>query len=247
MPNCWSCSYDVADPCLSLLWDDVACILFVWDETLAELASRKALQDPVGLLDFSCSAQQELAGTENLLLPPSRNIRPWIVQTQGITVRGNDFYTPQFTLPTNSPPTHQPHSILSYPSRTLYFFGTKFEPSRTLYFGTEGVAGSCRKSNKLCWVLQASGRQPTDTPTYKLTLSKDQHRPPAGWRLMVKVHGLVLLMWTSTSSTRTWHEEWKTRDVTRTGRRTHLRNTVTIHNVRKEINQAVKDKQKFRT
>jgi hypothetical protein len=60
------------------------------------------------------------------------------VQTQEITVRGNDFYTPYFTLPTNSPPTHQPHSILSYPSRTLYF-GPKFEPSRTLYFGTEGV------------------------------------------------------------------------------------------------------------
>jgi hypothetical protein len=38
----------------------------------------------------------------------------------------------------NFPPTHQPHSILSYPSRTLYF-GTKFEPSRSLYFGTEGV------------------------------------------------------------------------------------------------------------
>jgi hypothetical protein len=53
-------------------------------------------------------------------------------------VRGNDFYTPRFTLPTNSPPTHQPHSMLSYPFRTLYF-GAKFEPSRTLYFGTEGV------------------------------------------------------------------------------------------------------------
>jgi hypothetical protein len=53
-------------------------------------------------------------------------------------VRGNDFYTPHFTLPTNSSPTHQPHSILSYPYRTLYF-GTKFEPCRTLYFGTEGV------------------------------------------------------------------------------------------------------------
>jgi hypothetical protein len=72
------------------------------------------------------------------ILPPSPNIRPWRVQTQGITVRGNDFNTPHFTLPTNSPPTHQPHSILSYPSRTLYF-GTKFEPSKTLYFGTEGV------------------------------------------------------------------------------------------------------------
>jgi hypothetical protein len=73
-----------------------------------------------------------------LILPPSRNIRPWRVQSQEIIVRGNDFYTPHFTLPTNSPPTHQPHSILSYPSRTLYF-DTKFEPSRTLYFGTEGV------------------------------------------------------------------------------------------------------------
>jgi hypothetical protein len=72
------------------------------------------------------------------VLPPSRNIKSWRVQTQETTVRGNDFYTPHFTLPTNSPPTHQPHSILSYPSRTLYF-DTKFEPSRTLYFGTEGV------------------------------------------------------------------------------------------------------------
>jgi hypothetical protein len=72
------------------------------------------------------------------VLPPSRNIRSWRVQTQETTVRGNDFYTPHFTLPTNSPPTHQPHSIFSYPFRTLYF-GTKFEPSRTLYFGTEGV------------------------------------------------------------------------------------------------------------
>jgi hypothetical protein len=72
------------------------------------------------------------------ILPPSRNIRTWRVQTQGITVRGNDFNTPHFTLPTNSPPTHQPNSILSYPSRILYF-GTKFEPFRTLYFGTEGV------------------------------------------------------------------------------------------------------------
>jgi hypothetical protein len=52
--------------------------------------------------------------------------------------RRNGLYTPHFTLPTNSPLTHQPHSILSYPSRTLYF-GTKFEPSRSLYTGTEGV------------------------------------------------------------------------------------------------------------
>jgi hypothetical protein len=72
------------------------------------------------------------------ILPPSRNIRSWRVQTQKIIVRGNDFYTPHFTLPTNSPSTHQPHSILSNPSWTLYF-GTKFEPSRILYFGTEGV------------------------------------------------------------------------------------------------------------
>jgi hypothetical protein len=73
-----------------------------------------------------------------ILLPLSRNIRSRRVQTQETIVRGNDFYTPHFTLPTNSPTTHQPHSILSYPSRTLYF-GTKFEHSRTLYFGTEGV------------------------------------------------------------------------------------------------------------
>jgi hypothetical protein len=47
-----------------------------------------------------------------------------------------------FTLPINSPPTHQPHSILSYPSKTLYF-GTKFEPSSSLYTGTEGVRFYC--------------------------------------------------------------------------------------------------------
>jgi hypothetical protein len=58
------------------------------------------------------------------------------VQTQETTVGGNDFYTPHFTLPTNSPPTHQPHSILSYPSKTLYF-GTKFESSMSLSIGTE--------------------------------------------------------------------------------------------------------------
>jgi hypothetical protein len=43
-----------------------------------------------------------------------------------------------FTLPTNSPPTHQPHLVLSYPSKYLYF-GTNFEPFKTLYYGTEGV------------------------------------------------------------------------------------------------------------
>jgi hypothetical protein len=71
-----------------------------------------------------------------LLLPLSRNIRSWRVQTQETIVKGNDFYTPHFTLPTNSPPTHQTHSILSYHSRTLYF-DTKFKPSETLYFRTE--------------------------------------------------------------------------------------------------------------
>jgi hypothetical protein len=47
---------------------------------------------------------------------------------------GNDLYTPHFTLPTNSPT----HLVLSYPFRSLYF-GTKFEPSKSLYIGTEGV------------------------------------------------------------------------------------------------------------
>jgi hypothetical protein len=61
-----------------------------------------------------------------LLLPTSQNIRYWRVKTQETTVRENDLYTPHFTLPTNSPPTHQPHSILSYASKTLNF-GTKFE------------------------------------------------------------------------------------------------------------------------
>jgi hypothetical protein len=73
-----------------------------------------------------------------MVLPPSRNIRSWRVQTQETTVRENDFYTPRFTLPTNTPPTQKPHSILSYPYRILYF-GTKFERLRTLYFGMEGV------------------------------------------------------------------------------------------------------------
>jgi hypothetical protein len=41
-------------------------------------------------------------------------------------------------VPTNSLPTQQPHSILSYHYRILYF-GTKFEPFRSLYTGTEGV------------------------------------------------------------------------------------------------------------
>jgi hypothetical protein len=104
---------------------------------------------PTGMMSYiymaanlkNAGAHNASITTRNDILPPSRNIRTWRVQTQGITVRGNDFYTPHFTLPTNSPPTHQPHSILSYPSRTLYF-GTKFEPSRTLYFGTEGVPRS---------------------------------------------------------------------------------------------------------
>jgi hypothetical protein len=49
----------------------------------------------------------------------------------------NNLYTPYFTLLTNSPPTHQPRLVLSYPSMTLHF-GTKFEPFETLYFRTEG-------------------------------------------------------------------------------------------------------------
>jgi hypothetical protein len=53
-------------------------------------------------------------------------------------MRGNDLYNLYFTLPTDSPSTHQPHLVLSYPFRTLYC-GTKFESSRTLYIGTEGV------------------------------------------------------------------------------------------------------------
>jgi hypothetical protein len=53
-------------------------------------------------------------------------------------MRGNDLYTLYFTLPTDSPSTHQPHLVLSYPFRTLYC-GTKFESSRNLYIGTEGV------------------------------------------------------------------------------------------------------------
>jgi hypothetical protein len=85
------------------------------------------------------------------LLPPSRNIRFWRVQTQETTVRENDFYTPHFTLPTNTLPTHQPHSILSYPSRTLYF-GTKFERFRTLYFETEGVHHHYQLTMSSPWV-----------------------------------------------------------------------------------------------
>jgi hypothetical protein len=64
--------------------------------------------------------------TISLLLPLSQNIRYKKVQTQEITVGGNDLCTLYFTLPTNSPPTHQSHLILSYPSKTLYFC-TKFE------------------------------------------------------------------------------------------------------------------------
>jgi hypothetical protein len=77
----------------------------------------------------------------------SQNIRSRRVQTHKTTVGGNDLYTPHYILSINSPPTHQPHSILPYPSRILYF-GT-FEPSRTLYFGTEGVACYPPRKKKL--------------------------------------------------------------------------------------------------
>jgi hypothetical protein len=64
------------------------------------------------------------------VLPQSQNIRSRRVQTQETTVGGNDLYTSHFTLSINSPPTHQSHPILCYPSGILYF-GTKFEPSRS--------------------------------------------------------------------------------------------------------------------
>jgi hypothetical protein len=48
---------------------------------------------------------------------------------------------PSFYTTNQLSPTHRPHSILSYPSRTLYF-GTKFERFRNVYFGTEGVEDS---------------------------------------------------------------------------------------------------------
>jgi hypothetical protein len=82
-----------------------------------------------------------------LVYAQSRNIRSRRVQIQETTVTGNDFYTPHFTLSNNSSPTHQPHSILSYPFMTLYF-GTKFEPSRTLYFGSEGVRNSTNSAGR---------------------------------------------------------------------------------------------------
>jgi hypothetical protein len=50
-----------------------------------------------------------------LVLPLYLYISVTRVQTQQTIVKVNDIYTSHFTLPTNTPPIHQPHLILSYP------------------------------------------------------------------------------------------------------------------------------------
>jgi hypothetical protein len=72
--------------------------------------------------------------------PPSRNIRSWRVQTQETTVRGNDLHTPYFTLPTNSPPTHQASFSFVLSFQNLIFWYKIWRPyiifwdGRSMYF-----------------------------------------------------------------------------------------------------------------
>jgi hypothetical protein len=69
-----------------------------------------------------------------LLLPLSLDISIPRVQTQEITVRGNDLYTPHFKLPTNFSPTHQP-TYFCLISRNAYILTQNLNPENAYIEG----------------------------------------------------------------------------------------------------------------
>jgi hypothetical protein len=85
---------------------------------------------------ITCNARDvaELQRLEKEILPPSLNISIPRVQTQEITVRGNDLYTPHFTLPTNFSPTHQP-TYFCLISRNAYIVTQNLNPKNAYIEG----------------------------------------------------------------------------------------------------------------